>query len=104
MAARSSSSAGLDEPPAKRLELRQSIQSVGKQTKASTVKMLSMLQKRGSLEGDVDDRQMRKDLQAAMESVGKTVTPYGPIIQTVRLDAPGLRDCESVIPLRLCGT
>ena len=45
MAARSSSSCGLDDPPAKPLEVLQAIQSVGKQTKASTIKMLSLLQK-----------------------------------------------------------
>ena len=70
MAARSSSSSGLKEPPAKRLELLQSLQSVGKQTKTSTVKMLQVLQMRGALAGDVSERQLRSDMQAAVESVG----------------------------------
>ena len=90
MAARSSSSCGLEGPPAKRLELLQSVQSVGKQTKASTMKMLSALQKRGALDSNVCERQLRSDIQAAVESVGKTMTPYGPIIQQVKLDAPRL--------------
>ena len=98
MAARSSSSSGLKEPPAKRLELLQSLQSVGKQTKTSTVKMLQMLQKRGALESDVSERQLRSDIQAAVESVGKTMTPYGTVIQQVRLDALGLRDWEICHP------
>ena len=98
MAARSSSSSGLKEPPAKRLELLQSLQSVGKQTKTSTVKMLQVLQMRGALAGDVSERQLRSDMQAAVESVGKTMTPYGPVIQQVRLDAPGLRDWEICHP------
>ena len=98
MAARPSSLSGLEGPPAKRLELLKSIQSVGKQTKASTLKMLSLLQERGALEGDVSERQLRLDIQTAVESVGKTRTPYGPIIQKVRLDAPGLRDWEICHP------
>ena len=87
MAARSSSSCGLQGPPAKRLEMLQSVQSVGKQTKTSTIKMLSALQKRGALDSDVCERQLRSDMQAAVESVGKTMTPYGPVIQQVKLDA-----------------
>ena len=71
MAARSSSSCGLQGPPAKRLEMLQSVQSVGKQTKTSTIKMLSALQKRGALDSDVCERQLRSDMQAAVESVGK---------------------------------
>ena len=98
MAARSSSSCGLDGPPAKRLELLQSVQSVGKQTKASTMKMLSALQKRGALDSNVCERQLRSDIQAAVESVGKTMTPYGPIIQQVKLDAPRLQHWEICHP------
>ena len=98
MAARSSSSCGLDGPPAKRLELLQSVQSVGKQTKASTIKMLSGLQQRGALDSDVGERQLRKDIQAAVESVGKTVTPYGPVIQQLQLDAPALKHLDICHP------
>ena len=98
MVTRSSSSSGLEVPRAKRLELLQSIQSVGQQTKASTVKMLLLLQQQGALASDVDERQLRSDIQAAVESVGQTMTPYGPIIQKVRLDVPGLRDWEICHP------
>ena len=98
MAARSSSSAGLDGPPAKRLELLQEIQSVGKQTKTSTLAMLKILRQRGLLNCDVSERKLRDDMQSAVESVGNTMTPYGPVIQTVRLNAPGLRDWEICHP------
>jgi len=100
MAARSSSSSGLEGPPEKRRALLQSIQAVGKQTKASTIKMLSVLQQQGALAfaDGVGERQLRSEIQAAVESVGNTETPYGPIIQKVRLDAPGLQDWEICHP------
>ena len=98
MAARSSSSLDLTMPPAKRMELLQSMQSAGKQTKASTLKLLATLQKKGLLNCNVGEHELRRDLQAAVESVGKTMTPYGTIIQTVRLDALGVRDWEVCHP------
>ena len=69
----------------------QAVQSVGKQTKASTIKLLSVLQKRGALQSDTCERQLRLDIQSAVESTGNTMTPYGPIIQQVKLDAPRLQ-------------
>lgn len=100
MATRPSSSSGLDGPPAKRQALLQSIQAVGKQTKASTIKMLLLLQQQGALAfaGDFDERRLRRDIQAAVESMGNTETPYGQIIQKVRLNAPGLQDWEICHP------
>ena len=98
MAACSSSLCGLDGPPAKRLEVLQAVQAVGKQTKSSTIKMLTALQQKGVLNGDFCERQLRSDMQAAVEAVGNTETPYGPIIQKVQLDAPGLSQWEVCHP------
>ena len=104
MAARSSSSCGLDGPQAKRLEVLQALQAVGKQTKTSTIKMLTALQQKGVLDSHFVERQLRSDMQAAVESVGNTMTPYGPIIQKVQLDAPGLTHWEVCHPSPFSGT
>lgn len=83
--ARSSSSG--DVPDAKRLQV---MQAVGRHTKTSTVQMLSHLQSTGALAGNDTERRLRRDIQLATEAHGSAITPYGPVIQQLRLGAPGL--------------
>ena len=92
---RSASSSGLQAPPAKRLSL---LQSVGRHTKASTVQMLSHLQTTGALSSNDSERKIRDDVRVATEACGKSMTPYGPLVQQIRLDAPGLKNWEICHP------
>ena len=93
--ARSSSSAQLALPDAKRIS---ALQAFGKHTKTSTIQMLKSLESAGSLGPVGTERQLRSKLQAATEAHSKTVTPYGPVVQPIRLDHPKLRDWDICSP------
>ena len=74
-------------PPAKRLQV---LQSIGRNTKTSTVHILGHLQSVGVLSGTDSARRLRRELQLATESHGATMTPYGTVIQAIRLGAPDM--------------
>ena len=45
-----------------------------------------------TLAGSDTERQLRRDVQAATQACAQATTPYGPVIQQVRLDAPALQN------------
>ena len=93
--ARPSSSTDLEVPAAKRLE---AMQAIGRHTKTSTVQMLMHLQSSGILAGNATERSLRREIQAATEAHGSAMTPYGPVVQQVRIGAPGLEYWEVCHP------
>lgn len=84
---RSSSSAQLALPAAKRLG---ALQATGKHTKTAAVHILMELQSSGALAGNDEAHQLKRSMQIATEAHAKTMTPYGPVVQEVQLDAPQL--------------
>ena len=92
---RSSSSAQLAIPDAKRLA---SLQSHGGQTKTAAIDMILQLQASGALEGNATERELRRDLAYEAESHAKTMTPYGTVVQTIDLGAPKLKHWEICHP------
>ena len=82
-------------PPAKRLQV---LQSIGRNTKTSTVHISGHLQSVGVLSGTDSVRRLRRELQLATESHGATMTPYGTVIQEIRLGAPGMEFWEICHP------
>ena len=68
--ARSSSSAKLAQPDAKRLG---GLQATGKHTKTAAIQILLQLQASGRLEGDDTARTLRKHMQTATEAHGQAL-------------------------------
>ena len=99
--ARSSSSAQLAVPDAKRFDSQhglQSMQALGKHTKTSSIQILMQLQKAGALDTDYEAHQLKRSLQHATETHAKAMTPYGPVVQNVKLDVPKLKNWEICHP------
>ena len=48
------------------------------------------LQSSGALAGNDEAHQLKRSMQIATEAHAKTMTPYGPVVQEVQLDAPQL--------------
>ena len=93
--ARSSSSAALALPESKRLS---SLQGIGHHTKASTVSMLMELQKTGALDGEDSKRSLRQKVQTATEEHSKAMTPYGSVVQKMKLGTEKLEDWDICHP------
>ena len=95
--ARTSSSASetAPEPAAKRL---QTLQAFGHHTKSSTIKMLRHVQSTGALDGHDSERRLKQQMQIATESHSKSMTPYGPVVQSLQLDHQKLKHWELCHP------
>ena len=60
--------------------------------------MLKSLEAAGVLNDVGTTRQLRSELQSATEVHSKTMTPYGPVVQTMRLNHPRLKDWDICNP------
>jgi hypothetical protein len=92
--ARSSSDAALALPAARLPRL----QACGRHTKSSTMQMPMELQSSGALAGESTERELRRQMQHATEAHANAMTPYGKVVQGVRLDSSKLKTLEICHP------
>ena len=95
--ARSSSDAALALPAARLPRL----QACGRHTKTSTIQMLMELQSSGALAGESTERELRRQMQHATEAHANAMTPYGKVVQGIRLDSSKLKTWEICHPFAL---
>ena len=93
---RSSSSTQLALPDNKRIA---TLQACGKHTKTSTIQMLKSLENAGLLDTVGTSRQLRSTLQAATEAHSKAITPYGPVVQPMKIDHPRMKFWDVANPM-----
>ena len=75
------------------------LQASGTHSKASTVRMLLELQSTGVLEGEEDERSLRRKIQTAVENTSTIETPYGPMVQQIKIGTKKLVDWDVCNPL-----
>ena len=63
--------------------------------------MLMELQSAGLLAGESTERELRRSMQHATEKHANTMTPYGRVVQEVRLDSPQLKTWEICHPFAM---
>ena len=61
-------------------------------TRTGLTNVLQILQRSGLLETDDSERKIRRTLQRGVVHHATTMTPYGPVVQKVKLDIPGMTD------------
>ena len=100
---RAGSSTAAAVPDAKRLrlsdQLGRTIAAQPRTTRAATVRTLVSLHEAGLLVGDISERRLATDLARATRTHATTQTPYGPLIQKVRLDHHRMKYWEVCNPM-----
>ena len=83
----SSSSAGLG-----------ALRAIHAHTKSAAVQILLSLQASGALVGNDDGATLKRKMKTSTEMDAKTMTPYGPVVQEIQLNAPGMAKWEICHP------
>ena len=83
--ARSSSSADLELPNSKRLA---QLSAIGRATKTAAIELLQQLDSHGALAAEFSTQHLRRDFTDATEEHAYTMTPYGQVVQGIKLGLP----------------
>jgi len=86
---------------AKRQRIQRQLLSKGSCTRTALVDCLTMLSAEGLLTaelGATSKRTLRREVQTAVEQHASMNTPYGPVMQSMDLGAPALRQWEYANP------